>query len=313
MINKLSLAILATIFCAQNVFATEGGIGRPITAMQVQPLNGLLPTSEGGVLTLSSIYYNGEFDRSKEVPIIGTLKGGIDYDISYNLLNAIFVWNTNEKWSLATTVGIPVQYTKIKTSLNNFETEQSSTHFGDVVFSPLSVNYHLNPIMHALFGVSIYAPTGSYDADNLSNAGQNTWTFVPNIAFTTILPKMNAEITTNLAYEFYTKNDKTNYSNGDIFRLDVLGLKRFGELGGDGFGAGAVFGWVEQTTDDEGALADRLNGFKGRSLGVGPILTYDKKLSKTSGISASFRGVHEFDVKNRPEGEAYQLSINYQY
>ena len=78
-------------------------------------------------------------------------------------------------------------------------------------------------------------------------------------------------------------------------------------------GVGAVFGLIEQTTKDEGALADRLNGFKGRSLGAGPIFTYDKKLSKTSGISASLRGIYEFDVKNRPEGEAYQFSLNYQY
>lgn len=311
--NKLSLAILLSTVCIQNALAVEGGIGRPITGMQVQPLNGLLPTEEGGVLTLSSIYYDGNFERSRSVPIAGEITGGLDYGVSYNMLNGIFVWNTNEKWSLATTVGIPVQYTKIDAYLNNRHSEDSSTKIGDAMFSPLMVNYHLNPIMHALFGVSIYAPTGSYDASKLSNAGQNTWTFVPNLAFTTILPKMNAEITTNMAYEFYTKNDATNYTNGDIFRLDILGLKRFGELGGDGLGLGAVFGWIEQTTDDKGRLAEHLNGFQGRSFGAGPILTYDKKLSKTSGISASLRGIYEFDVTNRPEGEAYQFSLNYQY
>lgn len=313
MAKKVWLSALFTALCAQQVLATEGGIGRPITGMQVQPLNGLLPVEEGGVLTLSSIYYDGNFERSRNVPIAGKVTGGLDYEVSYNMLNGVFVWNTNEKWSLATTVGIPVQYTKIDAYLNNFNREESSTKIGDAMFSPLMVNYHLNPIMHALFGVSIYAPTGSYDADKLSNAGQNTWTFVPNVAFTTILPKMNAEITTNMAYEIYSKNDKTDYTNGDIFRFDLLGLKRFGELGGDGMGVGAVFGLIEQTTKDEGALADRLNGFKGRSLGAGPIFTYDKKLSKTSGISASLRGIYEFDVKNRPEGEAYQFSLNYQY
>lgn len=313
MTKKLSLAILIATSFSQYALATEGGVGRPITGMQVQPLNGLLPIEEGGVLSFSSIYYDGNFERSRSVPIAGEVTGGLDYGISYNLINGVFVWKTNEKWSLATTVGVPVQNTQIDAYFNSFKREDSSTKIGDVVFSPLMVNYHLNPIMHALFGVSIYAPTGSYDVNSLANAGQNTWTFVPNVAFTTILPKMNAEITTNMAYEIYTENDKTDYTNGDIFRLDVLGLKRFGELGGDGLGVGAVFGWIEQTTDDDGLLADRLNGFKGRALGAGPILTYDKKLSKTSGISASLRGVYEFDVKNRPEGEAYQISLNYQY
>lgn len=310
--NK-SFCAISCLIVFQNVYAVEGGVGRPITGMQVQPLNGLLPIQEGGVLTYSSIYYDGKFERSRNAPIVGELTGGLDYAISYNMLNGVFVWNTSEKWSLATTIGIPIQHTKIDAYLNNLQFEDSSTKIGDAMFSPLMVNYHLNPIMHALFGVSIYAPTGSYDASKLSNAGQNTWTFVPNIAFTTILPKMNAEITTNIAYELYTKNDVTDYTNGDIFRFDVLGLKRFGELGGDGLGLGAVFGYIEQTTDDEGLLADRLNGFKGRALGAGPILTYDKKISKTSAISASLRGIYEFDVKNRPEGEAYQFSLNYQY
>lgn len=308
-----ALTFFGTVLLSTLGYATEGGIGRPITAMQVQPLNGLLPIQEGGVLTLSSIYYDGNFERSRSVPIVGQLTGGLNYDVSYNLLNGVFIWKTNEKWSLATTVAVPIQYTKINTYINNFNFSQSDTDFGDVLFSPVMMNYHFNPIMHGLFGVSIYAPTGSYDVDRLSNAGQNTWTFVPNLAFTTILPKMNAEVTTNMAYEFYTKNDKTSYTNGDILRLDLLALKRFGELGGDGLGLGAVFGWIEQTTDDKGTLANLTNGFQGRSLGVGPILTYDKKLSETAGISLSLRGVHEFDVKNRPEGEAYQLSFNFQY
>lgn len=313
MLFKSSTVLFIALASSQYAMALEGGIGRPITGMQVQPLNGLLPTQEGGVLTLSSIYYNGDFERSRNIPITGNLTGGLDYDISYNFLNAIFVWNTSEKWGLATTVGVPVQYAHIRAYINNLEKEDSSTKIGDIMFAPLMFNYHVSPTMHALFGVSMYVPSGSYDVNKLSNAGQNTWTFVPNVAFTTIFPHVNAEVSTNIAYEFYTKNDKTNYHNGDVFRLDLLGLKRFGELGGDGIAVGAVLGWIEQTTDDTGPLASVVGGFKGRSVGIGPILTYDKKISKKTAISASFRGLYEFDVKNRPDGEAYQLSINYQY
>lgn len=310
---KQTLGIILTLFGAQHALATEGGIGRPITGMQVQPLNGILPTQEGGVLTLSSIYYDGDISATKEVPISGQITAGIDYKISYDLINGIFVWKTTDQWSWATSVGIPVQYTKIDAHVNNVGRKEDSTKISDAVFSPLMLNYHFSPTSHALFGVSIYAPTGSYDSNKLSNAGQNTWTFVPNVAYTHIFPSINAEFSSNMAYEFYTKNDATDYTSGDIFRLDVLGLKRFGDLGSDGLGLGGVFGWIEQTTDDKSRLGNLLDGFKGRALGAGPILTYDKKLSKTSGLSASLRGVYEFDVKNRPEGEAYQFTINYQY
>lgn len=310
---KHTLGILLTLCSTQQVFATEGGIGRPITGMQVQPMNGILPIQEGGVLTVSSIYYDGNIEASRNAPISGLITAGLDYKVSYNLINGIFVWNTHDKWSLATTVGIPMQYTDINAYVNNLNRSDDSTKIGDAIFSPLMMNYHFSPTTHALFGVSIYAPTGSYDTDRLSNAGQNTWTFIPNFAYTHIFPSINAEFSSNMAYEMYTKNDATDYTSGDIFRLDVLGLKRFGDLGSDGFGVGAVFGWIEQTTDDDGRLADRLNGFQGRALGAGPILTYDKKLSQSTGLSASLRGIYEFDVKNRPEGEAYQLTINYQY
>lgn len=47
--EKVWLGALFTALCTQQVLATEGGIGRPITGMQVQPLNGLLPVEEGGV------------------------------------------------------------------------------------------------------------------------------------------------------------------------------------------------------------------------------------------------------------------------
>jgi hypothetical protein len=312
MLQKILFSLLLSSITSVAL-AAEGGAGRPSTGMQVQPLNGLLPLEEGGVLTLSSINYSGDRSRTLDAPIVGQVVSGLDYKFSYNLINSIFVWKSTEKYSLGTSVAIPVQYTKIGAHVQQFEREDSNTKLGDVTFSPLMLNYHFNPIMHALFGVAIYAPTGSYDTNSLANAGQNTWTFVPNVAFTTLLPRLNAEITSNMAYEIYTKNDATDYDSGDMFRFDLLALKRFGELGGDGLGVGAVFGLIHQTTDDEGGLADRLNGFKGRSMGAGPLISFDKKLSKTTAISASLRGVYEFDVKNRPEGEGYQLSINYQY
>lgn len=71
-------------------------------------------------------------------------------------------------------------------------------------------------------------------------------------------------------------------------------------------------GWIEQTSGDECDLANRFNGFQDRTLGAGPILTYDKKLSQSSEPPASLRGIYEFDVKNCSAGKAYQRSIRIQ-
>lgn len=308
----LRYSLISCTLClsiSQHVHAVEGASGRPSTGMQVVPLNAVLPSEEGGILSLVSVYYDGSLSASKQVPIAGQLVGGIDYQLSYNLLNGVFIWKTSPEWTFATSVGVPVQYTNIRSYVNDRERQESATKIGDVMFSPIIANYHINPIMHVLFGVNIYAPTGSYDPNKLSNASLNTWTFVPNMAMTTILPKLKTELTANMGYEFYTKNEATDYKNGEMFRLDLLGLKRFES----GLGLGVVGGMIYQTTDDDSRFSERLDGFKGRSYVVGPILTYEKKLGQGYSLSLSARGVHEFDVQNRPEGTAYQLNVSLQY
>jgi len=80
-------------------------------------------------------------------------------------------------------------------------------------------------------------------------------------------------------------------------------MKRFPS----GWGLGAVGGWIYQLEDDTGPIADQLNGFKGHSLGVGPMVNY---LKKWQGGQAefSFRWLHEFDVTNRLKGNPAMLS-----
>jgi hypothetical protein len=77
-----------------------------------------------------------------------------------------------------------------------------------------------------------------------------------------------------------------------------------------GWGFVAAAGWVQQVQDDDSALADRLNGYKGRSFGVGPVLTYGKKWSGGEHVDVSFRYLSEFSVRNRLEGDPWSVSIS---
>lgn len=63
--------------------ATEGGIDRPITGMQVTPYAGAVPPASGWIVSLTAIYYQGSFGASKAVPIAGTITAGLDYSIVY--------------------------------------------------------------------------------------------------------------------------------------------------------------------------------------------------------------------------------------
>jgi hypothetical protein len=181
----------------------------------------------------------------------------------------------------------------------------TETQFSDIFFTPVIAGYHLTPTDHVAFSVQMYAPTGAYSTTRLANAGLDTWTFVPTIAYTRLLPAQNIELSANYGVEFYTPNSDTHYHNAPLSVLDLLVLKRFT----GGWGIGLIGGWIQQLGNDSGGLAELTGGASGHSLGIGPMLTWSGKLSATP-VSASLRWVNEFDVSNRPKGNAVELSIN---
>jgi hypothetical protein len=285
--------------------ATEGGIGRPITGMQVAPYAGIVPPTSDWIVSLSTIYYEGSLGKSKSIPIAGTVSAGLDFNVSWTLLNAVKTWGiTAGGWNFASSFGVPFQYTSVS-SFNGRLPNDKATQFADIFFTPVVAGYHLTKTDHIALSVQMYAPTGAYSDRRLANAGQNTWTFIPTVAYTKLLPEHNVELSANYGVEFYTANNETHYHNAPISVLDLLALKRFT----GGWGVGVVGGWIQQLGDDSGGLADVTGGASGHAVGIGPIATWSGKLSSTP-VSASLRWVNEFAVRNRPKGNAVELSIS---
>ncbi len=50
---------------------------------------------------------------------------------------------------------------------------------GDLILSPLMLNYQFSDDFNANGRVNVYAPTGSYEVGRLANLGKNYWTFEP--------------------------------------------------------------------------------------------------------------------------------------
>lgn len=309
-LKKYGLFLLMAF--SHNVLATEGGVGRPITGMQILPLGGILPTNEGGIFSLSSVYYDGEIKNSRRSVLDNKVVSGLGYKISYTLISGVYVWSASNKFSFASALGIPVQYTDINAYVTSSQLQQSlndsSSNIADITFSPIMIDYHISENSHFLFNTQIYAPTGAYDETRLANAGQNTWTFAPGMTFTTLNPETGLELTGAAAMEFYTRNQATNYRNGAIFRIDALALQRFG----NGWGTGISLGWIQQVQDDSGKIADYLDGYRGRSTGIGPLFSYETKIDNVQ-LSTSMKWIHEFNVNNRPEGDGGQVSLTVQF
>jgi hypothetical protein len=303
---RLALGVLCVgLTCVDSVSATEGGVGRPITGMQIAPYAGIVPPTDDWILSITSIYYEGSLGKTKIIPIAGTVSAGLNYHISYNLINAVKTWGiTAGGWNFASSFGVPIQYTSVS-SFNGRLPNDHATQFADLFFTPVVAGYHLTQTDHVALSVQIYAPTGAYNSDRLANAGQHTWTFTPTVAYTKLLPAEDVELSANYGVEFYTPNSDTNYHNAPVSVLDLLALKRFK----GGWGVGVVGGWIQQLGDDTGGLANITGGLHGHSIGIGPMVTWAGKVDKTP-ISASLRWVNEFDVSNRPKGNAVQLSLS---
>ncbi|HEF4760021.1 TPA: transporter [Pseudomonas putida] len=301
------LLALCMVIGSPLVLAAEGGGGRPMTGLQVFSNAGIVPPEPGWVMSLSSFWYDGDLKGNVQVPIVGTFSNGLDLKVSYTMANFTHVWDTGKgRWNYASAIGVPVQYTDVTATVtgprgNTLGTEDKATQFADILITPIAAGYHFDEVNHLSLSLPIYVPTGAYNDDRLANAGQNTYTFMPTVAFTHLDGK-GGEFTLSGGLEFYTENDATDYQNGDLFTLDALWTHGFG----NGWSAGMVVGYIQQLTDDTGSGA--ISGFRGRSVGAGPTVGWQGKFADAQ-ANINARWVPEFDTKNRPEGNSFSVNL----
>ena len=102
---------------------------------------------------------------------------------------------------------------------------------------------------------------------------------------------------------FNGENQVTNYKTGTEFHFEsaaMLHMSKQLSFGLNGFA-------YKQITGDSGSGAV-LGGFEGQAIALGPALDYTFMLDKIP-VSTNLRYFHEFDVKNRLEGEAGFLNV----
>jgi len=246
------------------------------------------------------------------VPIAGLLVANVDMKASFTPITLLYIWNTPTKeWNFASVVSFPLAYLEVTAnlSLGPLSVRKTESTFGlfDLAFTPIVASHHFSQTDHLAFDFTFWAPTGSYQKGKLVNLSQNTWTFIPGVAYTKIIPEANIELTGIWDMEFDTEDHATHYQNGILSDLEVLAIKRFKS----GLGIGFIESWIQQVNDDGGA-PDALNGFLGRAFGIGPIITYSTKLGK-SHLDLSARWIHDFDVSKRVEGDAFNFTASLKF
>ena len=312
-LGVIGASALTIVFSFVNsALAVEGGLGRPISGMQITPFAGIIPPEPGLAVATGETYYSGSIGGGLDVPIAGLLVANVDVKASFTPIGLLYIWPTPTKsWNFASVVTFPLAWVECEASLSlgPFAVRKKDSIFGlyDLAFTPIIASHHFSETDHLAFSFSFWAPTGSYEKGKLANLSLNDWTFIPGVAYTKVVPKVNIELTAMWDMDFYTEDPATRYQSGIQSDLELLAIKRFK----NGFGIGFVESWIQQLTDDTGAPAS-LNGFVGRAFGIGPIVTYSTKLGK-SHLDFNARWIHDFDVSKAVEGDGFSFNASLKF
>jgi len=309
-LHCIGLAALAAAALAPEARATEGGLGRSVTGVNALSYAGLVPPESGWLWQLGAVYYDGNIGGSRQTPIGGALVADVHAYMALPSVTALYVWNTGPgAWNFASAFSVPYNMSSVNADVTvgplAVRKSDSVSDFFDLAFIPIIASHHFSQTEHMALSLQIFAPTADYEVNKLANAGLGVWTFSPTVSYTKLIEPANVELTTVAAVDFYSNHGATNYDSAPVFRLDGLLLKRFA----NGWGVGAAGGWIQQISDDKGALADRLDGFKGHALGIGPVVSWGTKW-KDGSLELQLRWIDEFDVKNRIKGEPVMLTAS---
>jgi hypothetical protein len=171
---------------------------------------------------------------------------------------------------------------------------------GDLVLMPLMLNYNINSNLNVNFRTGIYAPTGDDELGRLANTSKNFWTFEPTLGLMYFGVKNGIEASLFFGADFNTENPDTEYQSGAQLHVDgtlAQHLPLFGGLAGVGVNGF----YYQQFTGDSGA-GTAFGDFKGRTTGVGPVLSCAFKIGKADWI-AEAKWLHELETKNRLDGD----------
>lgn len=314
--HRLSVSFSCLLFLLPgSVLAEEGGSGHYFPGSMSSFVDGV-PTDETVIFRLNVLDYDGDFDSDVRVPIAGLAALGVKVESTAVALTTL--WRPpveiGDNWSYAAAITVP--YIDLKVSADvaapvdpmgrTVRREDSVSGLGDIMVFPLMLNYNASPALNYNFRIGLYAPTGDYEQGALANEGKNYWSVEPTAAVVYLNPKTGREFSAFLGATFNDENDDTDYESGTQMHLEATASQHFPLWGGLA-GAGVTGFWYEQVTGDSGDGAT-FGSFKGRTTGIGPVVSYTGKLGGND-LIAEFKWLHESHVERRPEGDILFLKV----
>lgn len=320
MSTRRVLACLSAVLALPWVLpAEEMGAGHYTPGMFASFMD-ILPYEPGFVYVNEFSYYGGDIGGRKTLPMGANLAGGVEaesyadthvfvYQTPYELLGGRYaaalgltlmrldvdVHGTLTRNPRRPGVIVPVTgpISKSKTVSDRGE------GLGDIYTAPAMLVWKQGDFKYDA-RLGLYMPTGKYDKHDLANLGKNYWTFEPAVGMSYLGSKNGLEVTTFAGIDINTENPDTDYRTGEQLHLDLTVAQHLPLFKGL-LGVGANGFLYEQISGDSGDGA-MLGDFEGRTLGVGPVLSYAFKVAETD-VALEVKWLPELDTENRLEGD----------
>jgi hypothetical protein len=262
-------------------------------------------TPPPGVYVQNDTYlYSGEARVPLELG--GRLVAEVDATLIANLATTLWVTPVQlGGGNLALTVTLPVGGPDIEGRIapSPLRTSDSTFTFGDPVLGAF-LGWHAGNF-HWQTGVSVNVPIGNYRDGELANMSFNHWAADFYGSLTWLDMQTGLELSGAVGMTFNGEDPATRYKNGTEFHVEAAAIQHFGPT----FDAGLVGYFYEQLTADTGAgVPAVLGGFEGRTIALGATAGLNFKLGELP-VSARVKYFHEFDVRNRLEGDSAFLTI----
>jgi len=315
-LKTLAAASFATLMLAgfaSTADAAEGGAGVYLLGKR-GPLAAFVP-KPGWYLTNDVFFLTA--DRSELTPLGDRIVGNVDAEALINIAQFTWVADTTVLGGRLAFTGV-LPYGNVDVTAGTIvegpggveigrKIDDSVTGFGDPALgSSLGWKKRTGDRFRAWSTyASVFIPVGDYEVGRIANVGKNRWAVDVGGAYTMANFKGGREFSSVLGFTFNGDNEDTDYSTGTEMHLEFAGKQHLPSH----WSMGVVGYWYEQLTGDSNN-PPILGDFKGRAIAIGPEISYQFTQNPRRPVTVDLRWYHEFEVKNRLEGDSVFLTVS---